>query len=245
MTRAGQIWNASRLAELPERYGTALLPLSVERTYERGETVGSARPWVSLVISGQICGYLIGNSGRRIVYRYYGSGDIVGLLAVIRPGIDRATARTEHAAVRRTRVLEFPAGRLRDMSSHDAFATQLLSRLLAQDLLEGRRGLTDHVFLSVRQMLARHLLLRAIRVGDQVVVEATQEELASAVGSVRAVVARTLLELRAEGLVDRNKLGLLIPDPAALAAEAQGRTSGGNARSEPRAGTESNRSECT
>lgn len=233
MNRAGQIWSASRLAELPERYRTALLPISVERTYARGELVGASNPRISLVISGQICGYLVGHSGRRVAYRYYDSGDIIGLLAITRLKADRSAAPIEYAAARNTRMLEFPAGRLCAMLTDDAPTIQYLSQLLAQDLLEGRRGLAAYAFLSVRQMLALHLLKRAVHAGDQLVVEATQEELASAIGSVRAVVARTLVELRAEGLIDRVRHGILIMNTGALAAEAKGQRLDGSTQPEP------------
>lgn len=237
MTRSAQIWSASRLAELPERCCAALLPSSVERRYERGESVAWKSPRVSLVISGQVCGYLAGLSGRRVAYRYYGSGEVMGLLSVINPRADRNLVRIEYAAVRETLMLELPAGRLREMTSSDPIATQVIAKLVAQDLLEGHRGLADYIFLSVRQMLARHLLKRAIYIGDDLVVKATQDELASAIGSVRAVVARTLLELRADGLVDRTKLGIIIIDTLALAAEAKGQSFAGHGTPSPPPGS--------
>jgi CRP/FNR family transcriptional regulator, cyclic AMP receptor protein len=70
----------------------------------------------------------------------------------------------------------------------------------------------------VRQRVARHLLDLAAREepGRSLVVSATQQGIAQAVGSVREVVARVLRELKAEQLIDSSRTGIHILDPAGL-----------------------------
>jgi CRP/FNR family transcriptional regulator len=174
------------------------------------------------VVRGQICAYMLGSSGRRIALHYYGPGDALGLHTVINPASDRAPLRMQHTATRESHVIELPAARLRGLAEQDAATLQLFNRWLACDMIDGHHVLTDDIFFSVRQLLAHHLLQRAVRLHGKLVVPATQEELADAIGSVRSVVARVLSDFRVDGLVDRDKGGLIIADAGGLRAEAEG-----------------------
>jgi CRP/FNR family cyclic AMP-dependent transcriptional regulator len=221
MSRAAQAWESSRLAALPGRYKSALVPLTVERAYSRGDTLGWNSTRLSLVVHGQICAYMLGSSGRRIALRYYGRGDVLGLHTVINPAINRAPLRMQHTATRESHVIELSAARLRAMADRDPETLQLFNEWLARDMIDGHHVLTDDIFFSVRQLLAHHLLQRAVLRNGKLVVPATQEELADAIGSVRSVVARVLSDFRVEGLVDRDKGGLTIADAGGLCAEAE------------------------
>jgi CRP-like cAMP-binding protein len=141
---------------------------------------------------------------------------------VINPAINRAPLRMQHTATRESHVIELSAERLRALADRDAATLQLFNQWLARDMIDGHHVLTDDIFFSVRQLLARHLLQRAVHLQGKLVVPATQEELAEAIGSVRSVVARVLSDLRVDGLVDRDKKGLIIADADGLHAEAEG-----------------------
>jgi CRP/FNR family transcriptional regulator len=76
-------------------------------------------------------------------------------------------------------------------------------------------------FGRVRQRLASHLLVLAVRESDgRLVVRMTQQGLADAVGSVRDVVARNLAELSSEGIVATARGRVFIGDEARLRREA-------------------------
>jgi CRP/FNR family transcriptional regulator, cyclic AMP receptor protein len=90
----------------------------------------------------------------------------------------------------------------------------------------------DSAFASVRQRMARHLLDLAselaaeqVRAGAELngdlVVAASQSELAEAVGTAREVVVRILRELRHEGIVHTGRTGIIILDPARLVQETR------------------------
>jgi CRP-like cAMP-binding protein len=70
--------------------------------------------------------------------------------------------------------------------------------------------------------VARHLLdLAAAQAGRRpLIAKVTQQELADAVGTVREVVARTLRELRRDGVVNTGRAGVAISSPERLLAEA-------------------------
>ena len=76
---------------------------------------------------------------------------------------------------------------------------------MAQELHDGfmirLRLLAGNTFGSLRQRVARHLLDLAAshQQGRGLIVKATQQELADAVGSVRPVVARIICDFRTRG----------------------------------------------
>jgi CRP/FNR family transcriptional regulator len=89
---------------------------------------------------------------------------------------------------------------------------------VTQRLYDTLEALAGNTFGTVRQRVARHLLDLAAA-GDRtraLVAPVTQQELADAVGSVRAVVARSLGELRDAGLVGSSSDGIVILDPGGL-----------------------------
>jgi CRP/FNR family transcriptional regulator, cyclic AMP receptor protein len=88
----------------------------------------------------------------------------------------------------------------------------------------GYRALVLRGFSSVKARLAQDLYWRAEAVraarGTSAVVEATQQDLANAIGSVREVVARAIDELRRDGLIERTKAGIRVLDPDRFEAQA-------------------------
>jgi CRP/FNR family transcriptional regulator len=75
----------------------------------------------------------------------------------------------------------------------------------------------NNVFLSVRQRVARHLLDLAVQEQPAgLVVHASHQDIADAIGSVREVVSRVIRELRTEGLVTRSGDTIVLPNPAGL-----------------------------
>lgn len=79
--------------------------------------------------------------------------------------------------------------------------------------------LAMNAFWPVRRRLGRHLLDLAVndQRGEVLLVRASHQELADAVGTVREVVARTLGGLRSAGYIASEPDGLRLLDPQALA----------------------------
>jgi CRP/FNR family cyclic AMP-dependent transcriptional regulator len=79
--------------------------------------------------------------------------------------------------------------------------------------------LARNTFWPVRRRLARHLLDLAANAqqGEILLVQASHQELADHIGTVREVVARTLRSLRADGYIAASTDGIRLTDPHALA----------------------------
>lgn len=97
-----------------------------------------------------------------------------------------------------------------------------LAQFVGQVSTEVIEMMSAAVFGTVRQRLARHLLDLATRRGTHLYVLQGQQEMADAIGSVREVVARTVRDLRQQGLVSRDQQGLRLDDPARLHAMSVG-----------------------
>jgi CRP-like cAMP-binding protein len=95
-----------------------------------------------------------------------------------------------------------------------------LTRSLAYLQIEIEQMLADGLFLSIRARVARHMMDLAVSHDGALVVAEGHQEIAEAIGSVREVVSRTLVQLRDEGVVDRRGGETVLRDPAALHAIA-------------------------
>jgi CRP/FNR family cyclic AMP-dependent transcriptional regulator len=97
---------------------------------------------------------------------------------------------------------------------------------LAQEVTGLLYGVLDAfagtAFGSVRQRVARHLLdLATARQRDaRLVAEVNQQALADAVGTAREVVARTVHDFRAAGLIETSRKGIVLLDPDGIESVA-------------------------
>jgi CRP/FNR family transcriptional regulator len=120
---------------------------------------------------------------------------------------------------------------LRAMLESDAGVARACAAELARQVQDLLIDVAEQAFLSVRQRLARELLVLAARgPGRDLVVTASQQELADAIGSVREVVARTLHALQEDGLVRVGRGGIELLDPMRLTDELGTRAAAGIAQ---------------
>jgi CRP-like cAMP-binding protein len=165
-----------------------------------------------LVVSGLVRTFRR-NDTRQVTTRYAGRCDFVGIPSVIRHG---SSAHGEILAD--AHMLRMVPGRLREAVRHDAASAWVVMQEVARLHDAAVDMACDNVFLSVRQRVARHLLDLAAREPDGLIVYASHQDIANAVGSVREVVSRALRELREEGLVTRTGDRLVLTRPAGLTA---------------------------
>jgi CRP/FNR family cyclic AMP-dependent transcriptional regulator len=190
-------------------------------TYRAG---GEPRP--SLIVSGLFRSYFAGPEGRQVTVRYARAGDVLGVVAAAGgPAPLHVQALTDSQRLR----LEIET--LRDLATQDAQVAWALIGELTSTVHSLWNELAATAFASVPQRVARHLLeisareqeassIRPSGDGGALVAHVSQQELADLVGSVREVVARALRELRDEGIVRVSRSGIVVVDPALLAARA-------------------------
>ena len=169
-------------------------------------------PRLIVVVNGLVRVFLSSAQGRQVTVRYARSGDVVGLALVIGgPAPESIQAMTSALVV----ALRVEA--LRTLLAVDPAVARACAEELTRQLYWLLQDISEQAFHSVRQRLARQLLLLATAgPGRDLIVHAGQQELADAIGSVREVVTRNLHHLQEEGLIDISRDEVEIRDPIAL-----------------------------
>jgi len=179
-----------------------------------------AEPRCGMVIAGLIRVFMTSPDGRQVTVRYVRTGDILGLAA-----ITGGPAPVNVQVIVDSTLLILNNQTLQNSGRSDPKVGWLIAEELTRRLYEVLEALAGNTFSSVRQRVARHLLDLAAsnQQSRELTTKVTQQELADAVGSVRPVVARTLKELREEGLIETIATGILIIQPIKLLGETWSR----------------------
>jgi CRP/FNR family transcriptional regulator len=211
----------SPLGRLPADLQAKLLDGALQLDAPAGSTVyqEGERPAYGVIVSGLIRMYMTAPDGRQVTVRYARSGELAGVPAVIGRG---APVNTQ--ILTSTRALMLNPETLRALGKREAQLGWLLAEEVTKRVFGVLEALSGYTFGSVRQRVAWHLLELAARQqhGEGLVARITQQELADSVGSVRQVVARTLGDLRREGLIATGAGGIVVLDPDVLHEQAWG-----------------------
>jgi len=202
------------LFALPREAAERLLSEAIRINVPTGAMIyrDDERPCLIVVIKGLVRVFLSSADGRQVTVRYARSGDVAGLALVIGgPAPESIQAMTSSLVV----ALRVDA--LRALLATDPGVARACAEELTRQLYWLLEDISEQAFLSVRQRLARQLLLLATAgPGRDLRVHASQQELADAIGSVREVVTRNLHQLHEEGLIVISRDEVAICDPVAL-----------------------------
>jgi CRP-like cAMP-binding protein len=154
--------------------------------------------------------------GRQATVRYVADGDVFGLPGLLAPGVVAEGLPLALQALTPCHVLRLSPKRFREIAARDVANMWGLFDELARAMVSGHHMLAENLFQPVRSRVARHMLDLAERDGARMVVSATQQDIADAIGSVREVVSRAVLRLRDDGLIHREGPVYVLDDPAGL-----------------------------
>lgn len=188
---------------------------------------GDSSPHLELVVSGVVRVFVRASDGRTMTIRYCRSGSLLGAVSLFATDFSLPASLQTLTA---TKLLSLSPESVRQLVNEDPKVAVALLEELSQRVLTFIYQIPDNAFATVRQRMARHLLdLASERASEQfgagpesgieLVVKASQSDLAEAVGTAREVVVRILRELRHEGIVHTGRPGILILDPARLVQE--------------------------
>jgi CRP-like cAMP-binding protein len=219
---AATAWADSFLGTLPPAAGQALLAGAREQELAPGQTFYRSIHHVEterlgVVVSGLLRTFRRGADGRQVTLRYASRPRVIGLPAVLGAG-----AEIEGEALLPSRVVIVAASEFRALARRDATCAWAVAVHMGQLLQETNELLAAHVFMPVRSRVARHLLDWAALEDERLVVRASQQNLADAIGSVREVISRALRQLENEGYVARERRALTVLDPEGLHAVSVG-----------------------
>ncbi len=207
----------SILAEFPPPLLQTLLRDAIRLEIPAGTVLYDEQddPRCGLVIAGLIRVYMTSPDGRQITVRYARAGDMLGIAAIV-----GGPAPTSVQILSAATLLILNPQLLQRSGQEETRVGWLLAQEIARRLYDTLDALAGNTFGTLRQQLARHLLdLAATRQqGQDLIVRATQQELADAVGSVRPVISRIIRDFRIEGLISNSSDGIVILHPAELHA---------------------------
>jgi CRP-like cAMP-binding protein len=205
--------------ELPDLERIA--EVAVPRSFEPGQAVfreGDASDTCYVVREGSARAIRTHGDGRTITLANFGPGDIFGELAMFEDELRSATVEAiEQMSV--VGVLGPDMRRL--MSEHPQIAMRLVIGL-GRRLRETNERLTRQSFQTVQSRVAvvlSQLVQSAIddgRPGEDVLVTATQADLAQLAGSSRESASRFLAVLERAGVISQGRGRLVVHDPQAL-----------------------------
>lgn len=195
--------------------------LAVPRAYEPGQIVfreGDASDTCYIVRSGRARAVREHPDGRTITLATFGPGDIFGELAMFEDELRSATVE----AVQSTGAVAVLGPDMRRlMVDHPQIAIRLLAAL-GRRLRETNDRLAKQSFQTVQSRVAvvlSELVAQAVQdgaAGQEVLLTATQADLAKLAGSSRESASRFLAVLERAGVISQGRGRLVVHDPAAL-----------------------------
>jgi CRP-like cAMP-binding protein len=196
--------------------------LAVPRTFEPGQIVfreGDASDTCYIVRSGRARAVREHPDGRTITLATFGPGDIFGELAMFEDELRSATVE----AVQLTSVVAVLGPDMRRlMGEHPEISIRLVVAL-GRRLREMNDRLAKQSFQTVQSRVAvvlGELVAQAIEAGapgEEVLLTATQADLAKLAGSSRESASRFLAVLERAGVISQGRGRLVVHDPTALA----------------------------
>jgi CRP/FNR family transcriptional regulator, cyclic AMP receptor protein len=195
--------------------------VALRRRFGSGEVVfreGDASDTCYIIRHGHARAVREHADGRSITLAQFGPGDIFGELAMFDDERRSATVET----LEETEALAILGGHMRRLlREHPEMAVRLLGAL-GRRLRETNERLARQSFQTVQSRVAKVLseLVETARAegdaGDEVLITATQAELAQLAGSSRESASRFLAVLERAGIINQGRGRLIVKDPAAL-----------------------------
>jgi CRP/FNR family transcriptional regulator, cyclic AMP receptor protein len=195
--------------------------LAVPRAFEPGEVVfreGDSSDTCYVVRNGRARAVRTHRAGRTITLATFGPGDIFGELALFED--ERRSATVE--AVQPTSVVGVLGPDMRRLMTEHAEIAARLVIALGRRLRETNERLSRQSFQTVQSRVAvvlSELVAQEAPAEDgakDVLVRATQAELAQLAGSSRESASRFLAVLERAGVISQGRGRLVVHDPAAL-----------------------------
>lgn len=195
--------------------------LAVPREFEPGQVVfreGDSSDTCYIVRSGRARAVREHSDGRTITLATFGPGDIFGELAMFE---DERRSATVEAVEPTAAVAVLGPDMRRLMNEHPGIATRLVIAL-GRRLRESNERLSRQSFQTVQSRVAvvlRDLVGQEIATGAapaEVLLTATQADLAQLAGSSRESASRFLAVLERAGVISQGRGRLTVHDPRAL-----------------------------
>jgi CRP/FNR family transcriptional regulator, cyclic AMP receptor protein len=186
------------------------------RTVQRNEVlfaVAERATSIYVVVSGTFRVFTSSMQGTEPTLALIHEGEIVGELGVL----DDVPRSASIAALRRSEIVEVPAGSFRTAYHSDPAIPRQMVAMLAARLRTVTDGLADLAYLDLGGRLAKYLLNESQRQGrPTITLTLTQSELGQMLGGARQTVNQVMHTLEEEGLIVLDGRTVQITDEGGL-----------------------------
>lgn len=209
-------------ADLSQSTLAALAGSMERRTYRKGQVIlrqGEPGESLFVIVSGQVRIYTLSLDGHELSMCICCKGDFFGEMALLTDHPRSASA----AAMRRTEALVLHRQAFHNQLMSNPQAAVRIIETLSQRLRRTTESIEELVSLNVNQRIARKLLelvkLYGVEQKDGRILidlDLSQEAIASLVGTTRESANRALSALRDQGIVQIERVHILVNRPAEL-----------------------------
>ena len=223
--RAGVLGRVPLFTDLSDAELRFLSDRAVSKRYRAGELIfseGDACAGLYVIESGDVRIFKTSSAGREQVLTLEHAGNSIAELPVFDGGTYPASASAASDAT----ILFISRSDFRALClEHPEVALKVL-RMVGLRLRRLVGIIEELSFTTIRHRLAALLLRMAREAGNrsgraEFTIEASNQELASQIGTVRELVSRNLSRFQAEGLIQMDGKHITIPDLRKLEAEIQ------------------------
>lgn len=212
---------------LDEGQRRTLLAATVRRRYPTGSTIvfeGDAGDHLHLIAKGRVAVRVATPLGDTATLNVLRAGQSFGEQALLDEGSARSASVVALSPVETLLLHRAEFAELR--RAHRAMDDVLIALLTAQVRNLSKQVLEAH-YVPAEQRVARRLsdLVPAFREGDErpVVIDLTQDDIASLAGTTRSTANRALKALAEDGTIALARGRVVVADPGRLEREAYGR----------------------
>jgi CRP/FNR family transcriptional regulator, cyclic AMP receptor protein len=193
-----------------------LVRMSRRRTVQRNEVLFAAAERATsiyVIVSGTLRVFTSSMHGTEPTLALVHEGEVVGELGVL----DDVPRSASVAALRRSEIVEVPAGAFRTAYTSDPAIARQMVTMLAARLRTVTDGLADLAYLDLGGRLAKYLLTESERQGRAAItLTLTQAELGQMLGGARQTVNQVMRALEEVGLIGLDGRTVRIVDEQGL-----------------------------
>lgn len=213
-------WHACQFRKVLGKHADEMLVDAIECRASAGTELhlidGPSSRSLAFIVEGSVRVYTTSAQGRQATVRYAHSGDVVGLATLLAPASVGDGDVLAVQTMSPCHLVRMSTHQFRQIAARDPDIMWGLFSELASTLISSQHMLAENVFQPVRSRVARHLLDLARTKDGKLVVQASPQDIADAIGSVREVVSRATVRLRDEGVIQREGNAHVITDARKL-----------------------------